>query len=314
MRLPWKRKSRSPGEENRRTIVVLSLQLIFVFMSLAVIVYVLVSSLLGSSLFVPRSAEEVLRSAQTPDRYQWISESARRVLLPGDYSEEQFAYRSAAINKTKDIFIVNTYGVLPTPALYLSDRRATVRIAREETAVAGDIRDGTLVTDACAAEGSPATPQKSDDGPIPARTLEMPSAEEILASNPRLLDDKATFQGKRSWLLEFDPAPETIEQLLWRPFLRKATQGEEFRTERQWVETPEEREALQNKDYKVLWAYAWVTRGERELAQLRIRLRLNLPGEKKIDYHLLGHLFSSEELTQIERESIGGEFNCDEES
>jgi len=142
MRKPWKKKRRSSGEQNRRTIVVLALQLVFVFMSLAILVYVLISAVLGSSLFVPRTADEVLRSVEMPDRYQWISESARKINLPGGYSEEQFAYRSAAINKEKNIFIVNTYGVLPTPALYLSDKRATVRISREETSSAGDLRDG----------------------------------------------------------------------------------------------------------------------------------------------------------------------------
>ena len=312
MKKPWKKKERSEGEENRLAILGLLFQVILIFMAVAFTLYAIASALIGSSLFVPQNAKEVLESVRTPSKYQWISESARRVVLPSGYSEEQFAIRSVALNRDKNIFLANLYGVLPDPAIYLSDRRATVRITNADTSSASDVRDGTLVTDACAAEGSPATPTEDDDEPLSTDLVALPDAEEILRSSPRLIDDKATFQGKRAWLLEFDPSARTIEQMLWRPFLREALRGDEFDAERPWIETPEEAAALQDGNYRVLWAYAWVLRDSRELAQIRVRLSVRLPEKKRIEYHLLGHLFSSDKLLEIERQSIGGEFICED--
>lgn len=312
MRKPWEKKDRSEGEDNRLAIIGLAVQVILVFMAVAFTIYAVVSTLIGSSLFVPQNAKEVLESVQTPTKYQWISESARKVILPSGYEEEQFAIRSVALNSDKNIFLANLYGVLPDPAIYLSDKRATVRITNADTASASDVRDGTLVTDACAQENLPATPSTDDDDPLSTDLVSLPSAPEILRSSPRLIDDKATFQGKRAWLLEFDPSPETIEQMLWRPFLRKALRGDEFEEERPWIETPEEAAALQERNYKVLWAYAWVLRDSRELAQVRVRINVNLPEEKRVEYHLLGHLFSSDKLLEIDRRSIGGQFICED--
>lgn len=303
----------SEGQQNRRKIISLALQTILLFMVAIVIVYVAISAIAGSSLFVPRSADEVLRSVQVPERYQWISESARRIELPGGQKEEQFAVRSVALSRERGIFLANLFGVLPDPAIYLSDRRATVRISEAETINAADARDGVLVTDACAAEGNPRTPTEDDDDPVSVSLLEMPGAEEILQSDPRLLDDKATFQGRRAWLIEFRPSQEVIEQLLWRPFLREALRGGEFAGERSWIESPEEVRALEEGRFRTRWAYAWVLRDSRELAQIRIRLDMPLliEGEKvNISYHLLGHLFSSQALTQLDRQNIGGRFFC----
>lgn len=283
---------------NKRLLIELAVKSIFLFMIVITIIYGVIASIFGSSLIIPRSAEGVLDSAANPPAVRWTSESLRQVKVY-DHEETQAGSRTAVASIPGNRFIAKTFGVTRTPTMYISDDLQTIQRTPRDTENSTDRRDGILLADACAREGSPRTPNTDDDAPIPAELLMPPSAEMLKAASPEIITDKGTFLGERAWVLGIEPTSEIIEQLLWVPFLDRAMQSEDFAQDRLWILSDQEREAIAAGDMKISedaegrpWAFVWVTRDDRRIAQFDIRFEIDLGPGKKSTYRIFSHIFN----------------------
>jgi hypothetical protein len=300
------------AKRNRRLVIELSLKLILLFMTVVALIYGLGAAFFGSSLIIPRNADAVLESVETPNQYRWVSESIRKLKIH-DFKTEQGATRSAGLNISEDRYLASTWGILPQPAVFASDGVTTIQITPEDTITSADAQDGLLLNDACAAFGQPKTPEADDDQALPVKLVEMPSSEMLRAAEPTILNDKETFLGQRSWQIGFQATPEIIEQLLWIPFLDRARQGDSFASERAWIIGDEERQAIREGDYEILtdpdgnpWSYAWVTRDNRQLGQFDLKFRVDLGSGKSSEYRILAHTFLQNDMKRLEPPQLGG--------
>jgi hypothetical protein len=326
MQLPdWLKKKDEDGpttgaKRNRRLVIELSLKLVLLFMTVAALIYGLGAAVFGSSLIIPRSADAVLESVETPNQYRWVSESLRRVKIH-DFRAEQGATRSVGLDITEDRYLASTWGVLPQPTVFASDGQITIQITPDDTIDAEDVQDGLLLNDACAVlAGKPQTPETEDDKALPVSLVEMPSAEMIKASDPTILNDKETFLGQRAWQLGFRATPEIIEQLLWIPFLDRARQGESLASERLWIVGDEERQAIQKGNYEILedpdgnpWSYVWITRDGRQISQFDIKFQVDLGSGKSSEYRLLAHTYVQNDMERLDPPDLGdaSSLKCD---
>lgn len=257
-RLPFrkrKHKELSEAERNRRLLVSVIAQVALLVFLLLVGAIAVINLILGSSLFIPKSAEGVLDSVEEPPSYTWSSESIRRVDIAGQ-TQEQHAARSATIDLEENKFQNIVAGVLPLRALFISDGKYTIMMD-ESSAAAG--APGRIITDVC--HGAPT---------IPAKLTRMPTAAEIKAASPKLVSDTETVFGRRAWRIDFDLTPEMIDKLLWLSFFEQATPEE-----MDWVMSDKELEKVRSGDYTVEFASAYVTRDDRRLAMIDTRFRID---------------------------------------
>jgi hypothetical protein len=244
----------SEAERNRKLLASLAVKGIFWVMAAITAVFAVINLILGSSLFIPRSAEGVLDSVQEPVSYTWSSESIRRVTLAGE-EQEQHAARSATVDSELNKYQLLVAGVMPERTFYVSDGDYTLTL--DESSQAGGL-PWTLITDYCG--GAPS---------IPAETVLMPSAAEIKAAAPEIVSDEATFLGERAWEIEFEPTSEILEQLLWVPFFEAAEPDRLG-----WVLPADELDSLRAGRFSVDYAAALVTRDARRLAQIDVRFEI----------------------------------------
>lgn len=228
------------------------------FMGAVALIYGGITILLGSSLFIPRSADGVLDSVKEPSSYTWNSQSVRLVKL-GGRELEQHAARGAIVDLGRNKFQASIVGVLPERAYYVSDGKYTIRL----TDVGQESGQGwEKVTDVC-----------NEAPSISAETLAMPTVEEIKAGDPEIATDEGTIFGERAWVLNFEATPEIVERLLWLPFFDQALKATP--EEMPWVISEEEREKINNGQFKTVSGELWVNReGERRLQQIDLKIEI----------------------------------------
>lgn len=290
MRIPFfgKNNSDKPESQQRRTVRLMS-ELVFrvalLFMCAVAVIYGIVSMILGSSLFIPRSAEGVLESVETPSFYAWTSESVRAVDLAGA-KQRQDAVRSAVVDTAANKFQVLVVGVLPERTTYVSDGNYAIRLtesAQSEYAAQGESGPPPweLVTDYCHRTSDPA-----DSEPIPVSTVQMPTAEMFLGADPEIDTDEGTILGERAWVIDFKLTPEILKQLMWLNFFDRAAKANPG--EAPWVISKAERQLIEAGEYDVDYAKVWVTRKEpRQIAQIDVRFQIGGGEAPLSDYRFL---------------------------
>lgn len=247
-----KNKPRHEGEVARRAFIGLAFKALMMIVLVAAGVIFLISSILGSSLFLPQTADGVLDSVEMPDTYTWSSESIRRVTFAGVEQEQQSA-KSATVDIPSDKYMLLTAGVLPARTSFVSDGSITLKLDEAMQSAGSDYR---LASDYC--NGADA---------VSVSTVEMPSPDMIKAGDPKIVDDGASSFGERAWELSFHPTPELIQQMMWIKFFQEQSGGADFN----WVISKDELEKIQNGDYTVDYASAWVTRDPRVITQIDLR-------------------------------------------
>lgn len=257
------------------------LQIGFLGLLTLIAVIAVINMILGSSLFIPKSAEGVLDSVSEAPAYTWSSESVRRVSVQGQ-EQEQHAARSATIDLEQNKFQNLVAGVLPMRTIFISDGKYTIRMDEETTATSSP---GRMITDAC--DGAPA---------IPAELTRMPTAQEIKASHPKLVSDKETVFGKRAWRIDFELTPQIIDKLLWLSFFEQATPQE-----MDWVMSEKELEKVRAGDYTVDFASAYVTRDDRLLAMIDTRFQV----DEGSAWRILAQLVPNQEERPLANTDLG---------
>jgi hypothetical protein len=251
------------GDERvRQALALRALRLIGAFMLVVVIVWGSVVGILGSGLFLPRTAAGVLKSAKTPANYAWTSEAVRLVRFPGETTEtQQDSLRSAVVDTNRNQFQTVTGGVLADKTIFSSDGKFTVRVGSTSQA-------WTQVTNACAGKPS-----------IPATSVSYPGPQDLLTLSPRLLTTKGSILNQQAWVIGFQPDAKFISQLLWLNFFAAATPESEQR----WVLSAKERQALSDGKFTVEYARAWINRNKpRYLYQYDVRFRFTIPGGSRM--------------------------------
>ena len=244
----------SETQQRQRLVRDLIVKVIFAGMAAIAILYTVVSAIAGSSLFIPRSAADVLDSVEMPPIYTWSSETVRLVDFAGE-EQRQDSVRSATVDTETDKFQVLTTGNLPEQSLFVSDGNYTIFL--DETSQ-DDETGWVLATDYC--NGAPT---------IPVETVSMPAAQLIAQANPEIVTDKGVVLGVRAWELEFDLQPELIRKLMWIDFFETAAPDQ-----MEWVISSSELERIDAGEYTVDYARAWVSRDERQLAQIDVRFTI----------------------------------------
>lgn len=236
---------------------------VFLFMGGAALIYAVVHLILGSSLFIPHTADGVLDSVSDREAYTWSSESVRLVTL-GGHKMRQDAARGAIVDLAGDKFQTQIAGVLPGRTDYVSDGKYTISLT--------DTGDQTgqgwqMVTNACG--GAPA---------VPAKTLEMPSPDDFKAADPSLATDQGTIFGQQAWVINFKATPTIVEKLLWLPFFDAALKSAP--NSMPWVISDSEREKIEAGQFKTLSGQLWVNRNGTRLIQ-QIDLKVQIDGGSK---------------------------------
>lgn len=257
--LPSRRPSAdlSDGQRGARLIIRFIVQLAVMFMVLVAVIFAIVALVSGSSIVVPRSADGVLKSVKQPDHYGWTSETVRKVNF-GAGDVEQQALRSVVADLKLNRFQAVISGVLPERTTFVSAGKTTRAVT------ASDEQQGAapqVINRVCA--GEPA---------MPAASVAFPTAAELLAAHPKLVSDAATVQGQRAWMINFTPDKAIVGDLLLMGFLDKVTAN--FGDLAPWVMSKADRAALAAGRFKVDYAHAWVTREDRYLAQIEVKLRM----------------------------------------
>jgi hypothetical protein len=243
------------AERSRQALIQLGLRVVGAFMLAVAILYWAVTALFGGSILVPTTANGVLSSATNLPYYSWSSESVREAVLAGD-SVRQDVYRSAVVdlrlNKSQDLAI----GIFPQKFTWLSDGTTTASYTDSDQQ--NDL-GWQLVNNVCA--GQPA---------VPASALAMPSPKEIEAAHPKLLSTQGTVFGVQAWVLSFKPTPVILRQAFWLNFLDDVTSTTP--AARQWIMSDSDLAAIDSGKIKLVYAYAWVTRGQpRYLRQIEMK-------------------------------------------
>jgi hypothetical protein len=273
-----KKENISEAERNRRLIISLIVRGIILLMLVILIVYAAVSLILGSSLFLPNSAEAVLNSAAKDGRsdYYWISESRRRITFKEtDVKETQLAWRDAIVNNEKNRFQARIYNVLPDTYTFWSNGweespenlRYTAGISKKESELLSESGietnyAGFLITDPCTGQEA-----------VPSSSVSLPSIEYFKEAKPTLETDKGSFLGQRSWIISFQPTKEIIEQMLWLPFWEKTTPNKSSPKEWRYIFSDIEKKQIKEESYKESKGLLWVTRDGRQLAQVLIEFK-----------------------------------------
>jgi hypothetical protein len=234
---------------------------IFIFMGGAGLLFAIGSLIFNSSLFVPQSADGVLKSIEVADNYDWSSETVRLFKpIPEAAAVRQDAVRGVVVDTKNNKFVVIAVGVEPQGVIYTSDGRFTARL--DQARANEDVQSWDLVTDIC-----------NQDPAISAQAVTMPSPEDLLAGDPQLDSDQGTVFGQRAWRLSFKMTPTIASKLLLLDFFTKATAG---RSNAEWVISESERQAIENGEFKTVSALAWVNRsGDRQIQQIDARIALD---------------------------------------
>jgi len=252
-------KEQSLFQQQRKLIGQTVFRYIVFFMGAVALIYALFTLISGSALFVPSSTNGILDSVEQGSSYTWNSQTVRLVNLTGQ-QQEQDAARGATIDLERNKFQAQVVGVLPQRTLFVSDSKLAIRLS-EEQQLEGDSWD--LVTDFCSGAES-----------VDASTLQMPSADEIKAADPSVETDQGTVFGQRAWVLSFTATPDIVKRLLWLPFFDQALEG--FPSERPWVLSDFERQAIEAGDFKTIDGQVWINRSDqRKIQQIDLRIEIN---------------------------------------
>lgn len=267
----------------------LGMRYAFFFMGAVALIYAVVHLIVGSSLFIPHSADGVLDSVSDRSSYTWSSESVRLVTL-GGHLMRQDAARGAIVDLDQNKFQVQVAGVLPDRSYYDSDGNYTISLtdSDEQSGVGWQ-----LVTDVC--NGAPA---------IKASTLEMPSPDDFKAADPSLETDQGTVFGQQAWVIDFKATPTIVEKLLWLPFFDAALKNDPD-TE-QWVISDSERKKIEAGDFKTISGKVWVNRNGTRLIQ-QIDLKIQIDGGSK--YRFLAQNVQTTDSDPLSSLSLG-KANC----
>lgn len=277
--MPWQNRPEKPLTEqqrNRRLVISLVSRLVILFMLAIGIVYLIISVITGSSLTVPKTATGVLKGAESPNQYSWLSESVRLANLGGG-RQRQDSVRQATINLKENRYWAVAAGALPERTFYASDGKLMLRVT--DTRIDSNL-DWERWSNIC-----------QNDPPVRAATLAMPTAQYISKLDPDIVTDKATFLGQRAWMISFKPSPQFLSQMMGIPFYLAS---EDYESNR-WVLSSKERAALRAGKYKVDTARAWVIRSEpRQLTQIQVRFKFTIPGGSS--WQLLGRRLRDDNL------------------
>jgi hypothetical protein len=265
VKIPFLSPTEQPPSEGRR-IINRIIAGIFIFMGGAALIFTAGSLIFNSSLFIPRSADGVLKSIKAADHYDWSSESVR-LFKPGPRAEslQQDAVRGVVVDIKNNKFVVIAAGVEEQKAIYTSDGQFTARL--DEQRANDDSSDGRtrwdLVTDVC--NQAPA---------ISAQTVTMPSPQDLLAAKPKMDSDQGTVFGQRAWRMSFTVTPTIVNKLLLLDFFTAANSGDRRASE--IIISDSEREAITNGQFKTDQAWLWVNRsGDRQIQQIDARITLD---------------------------------------
>jgi hypothetical protein len=245
-------------DASRRLVIQVLFRGIVIFMVVMSLGYWAISTILGSGIFVPKSAEEVLHTTSRPSYYAWSSESVRQATLAGVPLRED-TFRSAVVDLGLNKFQALAVGVFNTPTIYLSDSHLTADYTQSGQQSG---QGWQLITDYCAHAPT-----------IPATDLQMPTAAEIEAAHPKLISSNASIFGTQAWVMSFKPSPAIVEQAFWVPFFEAVTS--QARQNREWVLSEQELAAIRAGHITLDYAYAWVSRSPRELRQVEMRFYTN---------------------------------------
>lgn len=238
----WNRNSKekedteemSSSTRARKLIISLVFKAIMLFMGIIAIGYGAYSVISGSSIFIPKNAEAVLDSSETPKLYSWNAQIIREVRLPGQAESappiEQQSVRGATLNTERNKFQAEVIGALPSRVIYNSDGNYTLRLFR------GGV-NWEIITDAC-----------NDAPAISTDTIAMPSPDQLKEANPEIISDESTFFGERAWSLSFEPNAEIIQQLFWTQFFEEAIPDGILS---EWVMSKEEKEEIAAGEFEV---------------------------------------------------------------
>lgn len=262
MRIPFltPKKELSPRRQMLRTIFAV----VFAIMFALGLLLAVISFISNASFYEPKTADGVLGAASTPSTYVWALETVANVNIPGGGSDRFDGARTAVIDTGRNRFQATIDGLYPDTTVFLSDGTTSLyRTSASVSAGAG----GYVLNNVCRGQK-----------PVSASLLEMPAASEIQKLSPNLVSSSANYTGLPAWELTFKPNGSFIEQLLWLPFLDAVSPHAT-----QWNLPPQDRQALESGNFKIVDARAFVTKNKpRELVEVAVEVVLPASGDLKI--------------------------------